>query len=111
MAAFGDLLRALRAAAGLTQEELAEHAGLSGEAVRSLERGRRRRPRGTTVARLADALAVSPADREALLAAARRQRSPQARDATGGRHQDRLPVAPTALVGRQAELALAADLL
>ena len=36
---FGDLLRELRAAAGLTQEELAARAGLSPNAVGALERG------------------------------------------------------------------------
>ena len=38
--AFGDLLRRYRLAAGLTQEALAERAGLSSDAVSTLERGR-----------------------------------------------------------------------
>ena len=37
---FGDLLRRLRSAAALSQEELAEHAGLSRHGVSDLERGR-----------------------------------------------------------------------
>ena len=41
---FGDLLRQHRSAAGLTQEELAERAGLSPDAISLLERGERRRP-------------------------------------------------------------------
>ena len=39
------LLRRFRRRAGITQEELAEHAGLSAKAVSALERGERRLPR------------------------------------------------------------------
>ena len=46
---FGALLLALREAAGLTQEELAEKAGLTSYAVSALERGRRQRPYPHTV--------------------------------------------------------------
>lgn len=42
--AFGALLRRYRLAAGLTQEALAERAGLSGDAVGVLERGARQAP-------------------------------------------------------------------
>ncbi|MBV9279902.1 MAG: helix-turn-helix transcriptional regulator, partial [Chloroflexi bacterium] len=38
-AAFGDLLRRLRAAAGLSQEDLAERAGLGVRTISDLERG------------------------------------------------------------------------
>ena len=38
---FGDLLRRYRTAAGLTQEELAERAGLSTRGISDLERGAR----------------------------------------------------------------------
>lgn len=68
---FSDLLRYHRSAAGLTQEELAERAQLSVDAVSTLERGARRKPRKDTVALLADALALSSDDRAALVAAAR----------------------------------------
>jgi transcriptional regulator with XRE-family HTH domain len=56
-------LTRFRAGSGLTQEELAERAGLSVEAVGALERGVRSRPRASTVNRLAEALALSPDDR------------------------------------------------
>lgn len=69
---FADLLRYHRMAAGLTQEELAARAHLSVDAISTLERGVRRSPRKDTVALLAEALAVSPEDRAALVAAARR---------------------------------------
>ena len=48
-------LRRLREAAALTQEELAERAGLTVNAIGALERGERRRPYPHTVRVLADA--------------------------------------------------------
>src|SRR5918994_7480354 len=68
---FADLLRHLRTAASLSQEELAERAGVSLRGVSDLERGLRRAPHLSTVRMLADALELSPTDRQALLAAAR----------------------------------------
>lgn len=41
---FGARLRGFREAAGLTQEQLADRAGLSANAISALERGERRRP-------------------------------------------------------------------
>jgi transcriptional regulator with XRE-family HTH domain len=58
--AFGALLRRHRAAAGLTQEALAERARLSGRAVSALERGVIRAPRAGTLGLLAAALDLSP---------------------------------------------------
>ena len=68
---FGALLRRCRLAAGLTQAALAERAGLSERAVNDLERDPQRTPRLETVALLASALDLSPAERARLLAAAR----------------------------------------
>ncbi len=65
-----DLLRQYRARAALTREALAERAGLSVEAIRMLETGRRRRPRQPTIAQLAAALSLSPAEVEAFQQAA-----------------------------------------
>jgi DNA-binding XRE family transcriptional regulator len=65
----GDLLRGYRAAARLTQEELAALTGLSLDAVGALERGLRRAPRRSTVLALADALQLDRRQREALLRA------------------------------------------
>jgi predicted ATPase/class 3 adenylate cyclase len=68
---FGQLLRRARQAAGLTQEELAERAGLSRRGIADLEGGARRRPRKDTVALLATALGLSEAERVSLEASAR----------------------------------------
>ena len=67
---FGTVLRGHRAVAGLTQEELAELAGLSVRAVANWERGRAR-PRRHSVALLADALALSIRQRKLFTQAAR----------------------------------------
>src|SRR3954447_7739596 len=69
---FGDLLRRARVAAGLTQEELAERAGLSARGISDLERGARGLPRKDTLQLLLQALDLSSAERAALVAAARR---------------------------------------
>src|SRR5262245_9072238 len=53
---FGTSLRRQRIAAGLTQEELADRAGLSARGIQDLERGVRRTPHPETVRRLAAAL-------------------------------------------------------
>ena len=51
---FGDRLRRHRESAGFSQEQLAERAGLSPNAIGALERGERKRPYPDTVRRLAD---------------------------------------------------------
>ena len=65
---FAALLKRQRQAAGLTQEALAERAGLSARAIAYLERGTHT-PYRDTVSRLADALALAPQDRATLEAA------------------------------------------
>src|SRR4051794_29219800 len=68
---FGHALRAFRGSAGLTQEELAERAGLSTNGVSALERGIRTNPSPNTVRALAEALGLAPEDRDRLLELAR----------------------------------------
>jgi transcriptional regulator with XRE-family HTH domain len=68
---FGEQLRRHREAAGLTQEELAERAGLTAKGISALERGERQRPYQYTVRKLAEALALAPPDRDFFEAAAR----------------------------------------
>ncbi len=67
---FAVLLRRYREAAGLTQEALAERAGVSARAVSDLERGINRAPRVDTLGLLARALQLTPEDRARLEAAA-----------------------------------------
>lgn len=69
------LLRSLRTAAGLTQEELAEAAQVSYRSVSDLERGVSRYPRRDTARLLADALGLSGDERARFEAAARGRRS------------------------------------
>lgn len=73
-----EVLRALRRRALLTQEQLADRAGLSVRTIRNLESGRVGAPHGDTIRLLSDALALGPADRIRL----ERAREP---DADGGR--------------------------
>ncbi len=61
--AFGELLRATRVAGGLTQDQLAERARISAQAISALERGARQAPRRDTLALLTQALEL---DGEAL---------------------------------------------
>src|SRR2546421_5768336 len=67
--AFGALLKRYRHAAGLTQEALAEQAGLSTRAISDLERGLKVRPHKDTVALLAAALQLTPPEHAAFVAA------------------------------------------
>ncbi|GAC1518667.1 MAG: hypothetical protein NVS2B16_24220 [Chloroflexota bacterium] len=66
---FARLLRRHRVEAELTQEELAERAGLSARTISDLERGVKTRPHRVTVELLADALHLAGEDHTALLAA------------------------------------------
>jgi DNA-binding XRE family transcriptional regulator len=59
MQGFGELLRRYRLDAGLTQQELADRAGLSVRAVSDLERGVHRTPYPDTLRRLTQALGVT----------------------------------------------------
>ena len=74
---FAGLLRQLRAEARLTQEELAEAAGLSPRSVSDLERGINRTARKDTAVLLAGALGLAGPAR-ALFVAAARGRAPAA---------------------------------
>jgi predicted ATPase/DNA-binding XRE family transcriptional regulator/Tfp pilus assembly protein PilF len=93
------LLRRLREASGLTQEELAARAALSAKGISDLERGARRRPHPQTVRALADALELSEDGRASLLAAVPKR--------GGVAHADPsvtefiLPTPPASLVGRE----------
>ena len=100
---FGGRLRRLRETAGLTQEELAEKAGLSAKGISDLERGERKRPYPHTVRSLADALGLSEYERAGLIAAVPR-RGGKVRASLATDPEPALPVPPTPLVGREQEL-------
>ncbi len=72
---FGELLQRYRGAAGLTQEALAERAGLSARGISDLEHGLRRAPYSITTHRLAEALGLSDEQRERLVQASARRSS------------------------------------
>ena len=55
---FGERLRRLRSAAGLSQEALADRSGVSRNGIGDLERGRYPTPRFETVRLLADGLGL-----------------------------------------------------
>ncbi|HEX8028439.1 MAG TPA: helix-turn-helix domain-containing protein [Vicinamibacterales bacterium] len=100
---FGAQLKALRDAAGFTQEELAAIAGLSVHAISALERGERKRPQGDTVRALSAALDLPPTARDAFVASARGYASTPSADA---RARASLPFPPTPLIGRERALGL-----
>jgi non-specific serine/threonine protein kinase len=74
---FAELLKQYRAAVGLTQEELAERAGLSARAISDLERQARQHPYPHTVQRLIQALDLAEDDAARLQHTARRSALPQ----------------------------------
>lgn len=75
---FGVLLKRFRGRAGLTQETLAERAGLSITGISKIERGIYLTPRCETIQLLADALGLSLEERAALEQAACRFTLPPA---------------------------------
>lgn len=106
----GSVLRALREGAGLSQEELAERAGLSPHAISALERGTRTRPYPHTLRALAAALELTEDERATLLAAVPARSARQTTDPGTSRRRD-LPVPATALVGRDDDVSRVTDLL
>lgn len=94
----GALLKRYRAAAGLTQEELAEKAEVSARTVSDVERGVRTRIYRDTAGRLAEALELHEVIRTEFEEAARGRRLEPAGPA------DPLPTPPTRLIGREREL-------
>jgi predicted ATPase/DNA-binding XRE family transcriptional regulator len=111
--AFGDLLRHYRELAGLTQEELAEKAGLTAKAIGALERGERRQPYPATVHALAQALKLCEADYAALLAARTRRapEMPAPPPHAPAPMPSTMPAQLTPLIGRAAEVAAVGQLL
>jgi predicted ATPase/transcriptional regulator with XRE-family HTH domain len=101
---FGALLMRLRTTAGLSQEALAERAGLSRTGLSDLERGVRQLPRLETVRLLADALGLAEDDRAALLAAARPALFRRGPSESSPLRRAGLPVPLTRLIGREPDV-------
>ncbi|MGH2532941.1 MAG: ATP-binding protein [Thermomicrobiales bacterium] len=112
-AAFGHLLKRLRTAADLTQEELAERASVSARLISDLERGTIHRPRRDTVRLLADGLRLSGADRDAFstMARGRPEAGAMLTAVAATAPRSLLPTPPTQIVGRLKETAAATALL
>jgi tetratricopeptide (TPR) repeat protein/transcriptional regulator with XRE-family HTH domain len=103
-ATLGTLLKRYRRAAGLTQEALAEQAGISADTISDLERGVNLRPRSDTIDRLADALGLAP-PQHAQLQAAARGLVPPGEPAVMPLHLSAASASLPTLVGRKQELA------
>jgi transcriptional regulator with XRE-family HTH domain len=111
--AFAELLRHHRLGAGLTQEELAERARISGCAISDLERGVRRAPLKDTLRLLADALNLSEDDRALLSENVRETRRAEATPSSTAQirvFSRDFPVTLTPLIGREREEAAIAHL-
>ena len=102
--AFATVLRKLRTEARLTQEELAEAAGLSPRSVSDLERGIAATPRRETVRLLADALGLSGPARAEFDAVARGRPVPSPAGTDGTAALRTLPRDIASFTGRQQEL-------
>jgi predicted ATPase/DNA-binding XRE family transcriptional regulator/Tfp pilus assembly protein PilF len=122
-ARFGTLLKQYREAAALSQDALAERAGLSLDAISALESGRSKAPRLETARRLVEALSLADDDHTRLLIAARpaepgapaqaaaafSSAGSSAAEWTRGTYP--LPHQTTPLIGREREVAVSRDLL
>jgi transcriptional regulator with XRE-family HTH domain/tetratricopeptide (TPR) repeat protein len=96
------ILRPFRLRSGLTQEALAEAAGLSVQAISALENGRRRQPRAVTIDRLAETLGLSSEERLQLEQGAHRR---------GDGSYQQLPSPVSDFTGRGQQLAELEELL
>jgi predicted ATPase/DNA-binding XRE family transcriptional regulator len=105
----GSLLRRHRATHGLTQEEVAEHAGISARTVSDVERGLRTTIYRDTATRLASALHLDNVEREEFERVARRSARrgpPKVPSSITATRSTRIPIPATSLVGRERELAV-----
>lgn len=103
----GTLLRGWRERALMTQEQLAEKAGLNVRTVRRLETGALQQPRSRSIALLVKALELDTGERATLAAATREWQAPAGRvDPAPVTVPRQLPADVAALVGRESELAL-----
>jgi predicted ATPase/transcriptional regulator with XRE-family HTH domain len=101
------LIQRRRVSARLTQEELAERAGISVRTISDIERGLRRSVYRDTAERLAEALEVPGAEREDFILVVRGRVDPHETGVPGALRiapGNRVPVPPTPLIGREREM-------
>ncbi len=114
---FGEQLRRYRERAGLTQEALADQAGVTAKAISALERGERRQPYPQTVHALAQALGLTPDEYAILLDARGRRALESTSDPPAPAPRLAASAAPTVpghltpLIGRDADVAVVGQLL
>lgn len=110
---FAGLLRRYRRRSGLTQDELAERAGLSLAAVSLLERGITLAPQKATAGLLCAALALTPDEAADFMEQARgaRQQEEVARALPEAPLACNLPVPLTSLIGRDRDVDALVELL
>ena len=109
---FGDLLRRFRRAAHLSQEELAERARVSVDAISALERGARRAPQRQTLTLLAAALGLTGAELADFERGAARFRTERhKREGPPSAASPTVPFYLTSFVARERELAALKALL
>ena len=109
--AFGNLLKRLRIAGQLTQEELAERAGVSARLISDLERGVVQRSRRDTVEMLAVALELEETEKATFAALSRRKPAAPAREQAASAPPRNLPAQTTSFVGREREISAVTSLL
>lgn len=103
----GQQLKRFRLNAGLTQEALAERAGISVSSISKLERGLPHRSRPDTLTLLAEALGLSAGDRASWLQAGHHVggfTSGAPASLPPANAQARLPLPPTPLLGRERDV-------
>ncbi len=108
---FGELLRQHRHDAGLTQEQLAERAGISARTISDLERGVFQTAKTGTAHRLGDAFGLVDDERMTFEASARGEGYWQPGASAGEQlFAGVLPAPPTEFIGRTAEIEAAGQL-
>jgi predicted ATPase/transcriptional regulator with XRE-family HTH domain len=110
----GEQLRRLRTRAGLSQEALAERAGLTVKGISALDRGERQHPYPHTFRALVAALQLSEAEEQELLAAIPRRKMPavsEQREPAAANLRQAPPRPQRPLIGRDADVVAVGRLL
>jgi transcriptional regulator with XRE-family HTH domain/tetratricopeptide (TPR) repeat protein len=104
-----EMLTSLRAGRGMSQEQLAEHSGISVRAIVEIERGATRRPHRESLRALAGALGLPAGEREAFERAGRVARPPDTRRRPPLRPA--LPAPVSSIIGRSGDISAVVRLI